>query len=114
MRDEAEPAIYFSDRRLLKTIQILTVSAASNDRNTISVFDLLLLKHILWHSPDDQEVINQWIWENLIPRTDLKGFQFLVHSIKDRLVSYCRKLESSCKDEVLLLPTIKSKLIFVA
>lgn len=113
LRDEAEPAIYFSDRRLLKTIQILTVSAASNDRNTISVFDLLLLKHILWHSPDDQEVINQWLWENLIPRTDLKGFQFLVHSIKDRIVSYFRELESSDKDEVLLLSTIKSNLILV-
>ena len=115
MRDEADPSIYFSDRRLVKTIQILTVSAASNDRGTISVFDLLLLKHILWHSPDDQEVINQWLWENIIPRTDVKGFQFLVRSIKDRAVSYFRKLEGSDKDEVVLLssPTFKSKLSYV-
>ena len=87
LRDEADPQIYFSDRRLLKAVQMLTVSAASNNRDIISVFDLLLLKHILWHSQDDQNLVTQWLWDNLIPNTDMKGLRFLTQSLKDRIVS---------------------------
>ena len=87
MRDEADPQIYFSDRRLLKAVQMLTVSAASNNRDIISVFDLLLLKHILWHSQDDQNLVTQWLWDNLIPSTDMKGLRFLTQSLKGRIVS---------------------------
>ena len=54
LRDEMVPQVICSDRRLLKIAKMLRTSATTNDRKRISISDCILLKHVLWHSPEDQ------------------------------------------------------------
>jgi MoxR-like ATPase len=91
MRDEADPPIFCSDRRLLKTVRILAMSAASNGRNTVSIFDVLLLKHIFWYNPEDQELLTEWLWNNIVPKSDISGFRFLVENLYDRITLSLKK-----------------------
>lgn len=46
-----------SDRRLMKCLHLLRVSAASNGREEVDVFDLLLLKDCLWNHPDNATAV---------------------------------------------------------
>ena len=57
--------VYISDRRILKSIKMLCVSAASHGRREVSLADCLLLKHVLWQSPDGQPDLIKRIWKNL-------------------------------------------------
>ncbi|WP_324026452.1 AAA family ATPase [Aeromonas caviae] len=42
-----------SDRRLVKVIGLLKVSALTNDRREVDLSDLMLLRHCLWQHPDN-------------------------------------------------------------
>lgn len=42
-----------SDRRLVKVIRLLKVSALTNDRREVDLSDLMLLRHCLWEHPDN-------------------------------------------------------------
>ncbi len=42
-----------SDRRLVKVIRLLKVSALTNDRCEVDLSDLMLLRHCLWQHPDN-------------------------------------------------------------
>lgn len=85
LRDQISPSIYVSDRRLKKAAQALKVSAFCNGRSVVTVSDCLLLQHMLWYSPEDQEVINNWVWDSLIPSSELPSLRFLGNSIVRRL-----------------------------
>ena len=89
LRDEADPSTPVSDRRLIKIARMLRISAATNNRNIVAIQDCLLLKHVLWYAPEDQESITSWLWENLVPTCDEKGFEFLLKSLKDRIHNVC-------------------------
>jgi hypothetical protein len=47
LRDDADPSVYVSDRRLVKAAVMLRVSAASNGRTSVSSLDRLLLQYVL-------------------------------------------------------------------
>lgn len=42
-----------SDRRLVKVIGLLKISALTNDRREVDLSDLMLLRHCLWEHPDN-------------------------------------------------------------
>lgn len=54
-----------SDRKLIKIIDLLKVSAVTNERKKVNISDLLLLKYCLWNNPDNLNKINSIIIQNL-------------------------------------------------
>ncbi len=54
-----------SDRRLKKIIQLLRVSAATNERQTVDLSDVMLLKNCLWNHFDNAEKVRDIIIKTL-------------------------------------------------
>lgn len=50
-----------SDRRLKKIIQLLRVSAVTNERQTVDLSDVMLLKNCLWNHYDNAEKVREII-----------------------------------------------------
>lgn len=66
LRDEAEPPVLVSDRRLAKSVRLLRIAAFSVGADSVSEMDLLLLQHMLW----DQELsqvaaVREWLLEHM-------------------------------------------------
>ncbi len=53
-------SIQVSDRRWRKIVKLLKISALTNERQTVSIWDCWLLQHCLWNTPEDREKIYQW------------------------------------------------------
>lgn len=49
-----------SDRRWRKVVKLLQVSALSNGRSEVSVWDCWLLQHCLWEEPEQRELVYDW------------------------------------------------------
>ena len=73
LRDEIESSIYISDRRLVKAMKILRISALTNGRSYVSMIDCLLLRYMLWNNYDDIEIVDDYIWANIIPEGKTAG-----------------------------------------
>jgi MoxR-like ATPase len=54
-----------SDRRLKKIIHLLRISAATNERTTVDLSDVLLLKNCLWNHYDNAEKVRDIIIKTL-------------------------------------------------
>ncbi|MGP5134726.1 AAA family ATPase [Psychrobacter cibarius] len=54
-----------SDRRLVKLIKLLRISAASNGRYEVDLSDIVLLKDSLWNHPENKEAVFDLIFEVL-------------------------------------------------
>jgi MoxR-like ATPase len=52
--------IAVSDRRWRKVVKLLQVSALTNGRSTVSVWDCWLLQHCLWSEPEKREKLYDW------------------------------------------------------
>lgn len=88
LRDENDPPIYLSDRRLVKIVNMLKIVSIVHNRKVVSPVDCLLLSHILWFHPEDQQRITDYIHQQLVPPSGLKGFVFLMESLVLRLVRF--------------------------
>ncbi len=55
-----EQKIYVSDRRWRKAVKLLKVCAYTNGQKQVSVWDGCLLKHCLWHEPEQKQLIADW------------------------------------------------------
>lgn len=53
-------SIPVSDRRWRKLVKLLQVSALTNGRETVSIWDCWLLQHCLWNTPEEREKVYQW------------------------------------------------------
>lgn len=67
MRDEMDPPVYCSDRRIVKAAAMLRTVAASQGKASASLLDCLLLQHVLWYHPDDQKVLRDWLLKRVVP-----------------------------------------------
>lgn len=56
----AEQQIAVSDRRWRKIVHLLQVSALSNGRDAVSVWDAWLLQHCIWHTPEQRDAVHEW------------------------------------------------------
>lgn len=54
-----------SDRRLIKVLHLLRVSAATNERSEIDLSDLMLLKDCLWSHPDNASKVLELVRSTL-------------------------------------------------
>lgn len=52
-QDKCEPPIYVSDRRFMKSVQLLQVVAHADGRAEANEYDALLLEHVFGNRPDD-------------------------------------------------------------
>lgn len=57
--------IKVSDRRWLKIIKLLQVSAFTNEQNEVSVYDAWLLPHCLWEKPEQLAGLSEFYKENI-------------------------------------------------
>ncbi len=57
--------IYVSDRRWRKAVKLLKISAHTNDRAAVSIWDCALLQHCLWHRPEQRKVISRWYQQHI-------------------------------------------------
>lgn len=56
----AVESIQVSDRRWRKIVKLLQVSAWTNGRGTVSIWDCWLLQHCLWNRAEDRRKIYDW------------------------------------------------------
>ncbi|MEN8212770.1 MAG: AAA family ATPase [Pseudomonadota bacterium] len=52
--------LYVSDRRWRKIIKLMQVSAVTNERDSVSIWDCWLLQHCLWDEPRHRMLIADW------------------------------------------------------
>lgn len=57
--------IQVSDRRWLKIVKLLRVSAFTNGRDEVSIWDAWLLQHCTWAEPEQRETIADWYQTHL-------------------------------------------------
>ena len=69
MRDEMDPPVYCSDRRLVKAASMLRVVAATHGKMSVSLLDCTVLQHVLWYHPSDQKVLREWLMKRVVPET---------------------------------------------
>lgn len=54
-----------SDRKLVKVLKLLKVSAYTNERDQVDISDVLFLKNCLWNNPENQKVVSDTIINNI-------------------------------------------------
>ncbi len=57
--------IYVSDRRWRKAVKLLKISAHTNDRQVVSIWDCALLQHCLWNRPEQRSGISRWYQQHI-------------------------------------------------
>lgn len=76
-----------SDRRLLRSAELLRASAAAHGRASVTVVDAAaVLPHVLWASPDDAPALAAWLEDELLPEGGAAQLTFLLASIRARAV----------------------------
>ncbi|KAG2429170.1 hypothetical protein HYH02_014105 [Chlamydomonas schloesseri] len=89
LQEKMEPPVYVSDRRLVKSIQLLQVAAYCNGRESVTEYDCLLLQHVLWQRPEQADRIHDWVVAQLSIDDGLKQVQYLLSGLFSRA---CRSL----------------------
>mmetsp|Transcript_18045 Transcript_18045/g.21572 ORF Transcript_18045/g.21572 Transcript_18045/m.21572 type:complete len:354 (-) Transcript_18045:460-1521(-) len=103
-----EHRVEVSDRRLVKAVRLLKISAATNGRVKVDPIDCLLLQHMTWRVPEQRVWIRDWLWDNLIPSVDSGGaidgsstegstmtevdqFRLLLNNLRHEIITALRK-----------------------
>lgn len=106
MKEELDVEV--SDRRLVKATRLLKVSAACHGRIRVDALDCLLLQHIIWHLPEEQIAVKEWLWNNITPgssgfpllqdeslnsaaTTVSRPFRLLLDGLRDEAIEMVRK-----------------------
>jgi MoxR-like ATPase len=84
LQEKCEPPVYVSDRRLVKAVSLLQVAAYTNGRSSLTEYDCLLLKHILWQRPEEGERIADWLLERLSSDDGVAQSEYLLGGIFGR------------------------------
>ncbi|OEU12918.1 AAA_5-domain-containing protein [Fragilariopsis cylindrus CCMP1102] len=61
--------ITISDRRLVKIVKLVKLSAACDLRTQVDpIIDFIgILQHCLWNIPSERIIIRDWLWDNITP-----------------------------------------------
>ena len=78
-----------SDRRFVKVINLMKISAATNDRNSVDFSDVFLLKDCLWNHPDNKTKVIDII------KTVLKQFDKPVAIASSDMADFNNQVTSS-------------------
>lgn len=90
LRDEAEPPVLLSDRRLKKAVRLIRLAAFTAGAEEVSELDLLLLQHMCWDKePSQAGEVRVWLLERMRKppeREDVvKKAGFILKGLKLRL-----------------------------
>lgn len=79
LQDKCEPPIYVSDRRFMKSVQMLQVVAYADGRAEVNEYDCLLLEHVFGNRPDDSQKVRSYVLETIAsdPGLQQAGLMFL-------------------------------------
>lgn len=81
-----------SDRRLMKAAWVLKVVATSSGRRRLDTIDAMILHHILWQEPEQQESIRTWLWDHATPAGDeISSYGVLLNSLRQEAMQHLRK-----------------------
>ena len=84
LQQDCEPPVYVSDRRLVKAVAMLRVSAYTCGRRAVNEFDVLLLEHVLWQRPEEAERIRDWLLQRVCKDRGTKQVQYLLSGLFGR------------------------------
>ncbi|MFM5809102.1 AAA family ATPase [Aeromonas veronii] len=90
-----------SDRRLVKTIHLLQVSALTNDRDEVNLSDLILLRHCLWAHPDNIGKVKELVFNTLrsvsypVPKNGNDSSSLMISNLLNSCDDTCNKHRSS-------------------
>ncbi len=87
-----EKEVEVSDRRWHRIRSLLQVSAYTNGREAVSIWDAWLLQHCVWQTPDQREMVFEWYQKHLGADTSVDPVRF------SRLVSAWEKTYEDERD----------------
>eukprot|EP00793_Prasinoderma_coloniale_P001833 PRCOL_00003639-RA len=81
LQDKCEPPVYVSDRRLVKAVGMLKVAAYTAGRSQVSMYDCLLLQHVMWQRPEDATKVQRYILERLAGDQSMDQTSYLLQGL---------------------------------
>ncbi|CAJ1349083.1 unnamed protein product, partial [Effrenium voratum] len=82
LRDEAEPPVRLSDRRLGKAVRLLRLAASVTGASEVSELDLLLLQHMCWDKePQQAGEVRVWLLERMSADGDADNLEKLTYFV---------------------------------
>ena len=79
--------IIVSDRRWRKIVTMLKMSAHSNGRKEVSIWDAWLVQHCVWEKPEQREKVQEWYGERIGTgtKTDNRALILLITGLEKTL-----------------------------
>lgn len=103
LRDEAEPPVQLSDRRLAKAVRMIRLAAYAAGGSEVCEVDLLLLQHMCWdRDPEQGDHVRSWLLDQLGANIE-RGFgekdiveqaRYLLSGVRARLKRTPRKKDT--------------------
>ncbi|GBF89830.1 hypothetical protein Rsub_02534 [Raphidocelis subcapitata] len=91
LQDKCEPPIYVSDRRFMKSVQMLQVIAFADGRSEANEYDALLLEHVFGSRPDDATKVRARVLDIISSDPGLQQTELVFLGLFGRA---CRLLET--------------------
>lgn len=98
LRERASPPLLVSDRRLLKSLQMLQVAAFTCGRTAVHLVDCLLLGDVFWDVPRQREVACRYLREHLGNSVSLSQLRNLLAGVRLR-ATVVTDVTSTCRVE---------------
>ncbi|KAI8473622.1 MAG: AAA domain-containing protein [Monoraphidium minutum] len=92
LQDKSEPPIYVSDRRFMKSVQMLQVVAFADGRSEVNEYDALLLENVFGNRPDDSVKVRTKVLDIIASDPGLQQTELVFLGLFGRA---CRLLEST-------------------
>ncbi|CAK0760991.1 hypothetical protein CVIRNUC_002818 [Coccomyxa viridis] len=90
LQDKCEPPVYVSDRRFMKSVNLLQVAAHADGRDQVMEYDCLLLEHVFGQRPDDAQKVKQFVLDTIASDPGLQQTELVFLGLFGRA---CRVLE---------------------
>ncbi|EIE24598.1 hypothetical protein COCSUDRAFT_40953 [Coccomyxa subellipsoidea C-169] len=91
LQDKCEPPVYVSDRRFMKSVNLLQVAAHADGRDQVHEYDCLLLEHVFGQRPDDAHKVKQFVLDTIASDPGLQQTELVFLGLFGRA---CRVLEA--------------------
>jgi MoxR-like ATPase len=119
LRDQHD--IDISDRRLVKIVRLLKLSAACDKRHKVDpIIDFIgVLQHCLWNIPSERILIKEWLWDNITPldhgsSVTPNQLRFLLNNLRQEILYIVRKtngcIEGGNKEDMKALESLRNEL----
>ncbi|KAG2423358.1 hypothetical protein HXX76_015406 [Chlamydomonas incerta] len=90
LQDKCEPPMYVSDRRFMKSVQMLQVAAHADGRDMVTEYDCLLLEHVFGNRPDDGSKVRAQVLDIIAADPGLQQAELVLLGLFGRT---CRLLD---------------------